>query len=101
MYLIMRSFSINKIARKIQKEHPGLCYEEARDMQYWKSIFKDFLANDISTFQKKHPDYLVLERPQVYGLDVTKTVKKGIGILLDWKYPLDKIWRIALAGCKR
>jgi hypothetical protein len=70
-------------------------------MQYWKPIFKDLLIDLIFKFQQKHPDYIILDRPQVYGLDVTKTVKKGTGIILNWNYPLNKIWRVALAGAKK
>jgi hypothetical protein len=100
MYLIMFPFSINEMARKIQSMST-LTYEQARDMQYWKPIFKDLLIDLIFKFQQKHPDYIILDRPQVYGLDVTKTVKKGTGIILNWNYPLNKIWRVALAGAKK
>lgn len=101
MFLIMVSFHINDFAKIMKIKHPNLSYNQRRNLRYWQPIHKRLLKDEIIKFKQKHSNYFIINNPEQMGVDITETVKFNTGIKLDWNYPLNKVWRIAIAGIKR
>ena len=101
MFLIMVSFKIDDYAKIMRFYHPNLSINQSRNLRYWQPVHRKLLREEIKKFKKENPSSIIIDNPENYGVDITETVKKATGIKLNWKYPLNKVWRVAIAGEQR
>jgi predicted metal-binding protein len=98
VYAIVNSFDLRAHTKKMRKAHPEWSDKQVECCLYWQGTARKELKAGIKEFNKLHPDYVVMIRPEAMGVNVTETVK-GIGIKLEWP-PKKKVYQVALAGIK-
>ena len=97
VYVIGVSFDLEAHRNMMHKKHPIWSFRQCNNLLYWQSRQRKHIRLLVEDFLKQHPGLVVDFLPEGHGVNVTTMMKK-LEKPLDWKYPLHKVWRIAILG---
>ncbi|BCN30041.1 hypothetical protein [Anaeromicropila herbilytica] len=101
IYAIYSIFNLKQHVEKMRDRHPNWTDKQCRCSLYWQGTAKKQLRINCVEFmeQFKEKEYILVEAPESFGVDVTETMKKE-GILLEWP-PMNDVYKINFAGVLR
>lgn len=99
VYVFGLSFNLKFHANKLREKHPKWTQKQCYNIIYWQPKEKKRFKVLINQFKKAHPKLVVDALPEGHGVNITRMMKDA-HIPLSWDYPLDIVWRIAIAGQK-
>lgn len=101
IYLIFVDFDLEAHRRKLKKKYPRWSIRQLSCVLYWQPKLRKQLKKEIDRFfeeRKNNQDsYLLTTIPEAHGVNVSVMMRE-VGFPLTWKYPLKKVYQVAIAG---
>jgi len=99
VYVFGLSFNLKLHADKMKEKHPTWAERQCYNVIYWQPTEKKKFKVLVNSFKEKYPDLVIDTLPEGHGVNITRMLKDA-GVDISWKYPMDKVWRVAIAGKK-
>ncbi len=100
IYIIWNMFDFIKHCSRMETLHPQWSQRQIECCLYWQGTARKQLQNEICKFTGIHPHLSVVYPPESYGVNVTQTMEKMLGIELEWP-PIYFTYQVAIAGYKQ
>lgn len=98
LYLIFVEFDLEAHRERMRKIHPNWSIRQLSCVLYWQNGVRKKLRGEIERFLNEYGrNFIISPVPEACGVNMT-VMMKDAGYRLSWKYPLDRIYKVALAG---
>jgi len=99
MFLIGIRFDLSAHIEQMRQKHPDWSLRQLKCLLYWQGHINKVLRQKCEEIASKHPDYIILYKPEANGINLFATCYK-LGIILE-RSPQHFVWKIAIVGTRR
>jgi len=98
-YIVGVVFNLKEYRDEMKKKHSNWTYRQLNNVIYWQGSIFGKMKREVNKFSLMNPGLKIVYKPEAYGVNLTKMLLNS-GVPINWKYPLRKIYIVALLGGK-
>lgn len=96
-FIVGVTFDLEGHRKKMKNKHPNWSYRQLNNVLYWQGSVVKELYRVVNKFVLMNSGLIAVYKPEAYGVFLTKMLRKA-GVPISWKYPLKKVYIVALVG---